>query len=372
MPDGQLSEGKETEMMRTIHSMLCLTAVCFILTLTASPVSAQLQDFAQITARAEQDGTIVTVNSVTDSYGQAVREIPLEETVYVAQKVLPVYPSPDSVQSFTIEFRFGAELQRLGTCENGYSHVILHGNVQDYEGYVDEYGLSDERVLVKMMDTAVISTDCDIMDYPSRRDGDIVGELLAEDVVTRIGSFDDIWTRIVFQDDQGGKKDGYILTTNLKGYENTTAASSRDGSIHKSTGRGVFAEAVDKVTQTGSTGSVTSYGNVLVGTPEAVGEGVTLLPVGVFRITHYCPCSICCGPYADGITSTGTTAITNHTIAVQPSQIPYGSRVVINGQVFVAEDCGGAIKENCIDVYVATHEEALAKGVFYTEVYVIQ
>ena len=35
-----------------------------------------------------------------------------------------------------------------------------------------------------------------------------------------------------------------------------------------------------------------------------------------------------------GITSTGVTATTKHT-AVDPSQIPYGSQVVINGQVYV-------------------------------------
>ena len=57
---------------------------------------------------------------------------------------------------------------------------------------------------------------------------------------------------------------------------------------------------------------------------------------------------------------------------VDPSQIPYGSKVVINGQVYVAEDCGGAIRTNCIDVYVATHSEAEEKGVFYTEVYLLQ
>ena len=66
--------------------------------------------------------------------------------------------------------------------------------------------------------------------------------------------------------------------------------------------------------------------------------------------------------YANGITSTGVTATTNHTIAVDPSQIPYGSKVVINGQVYVAEDCGGAIKTNCIDIYVATHAEGEGKG----------
>ena len=83
---------------------------------------------------------------------------------------------------------------------------------------------------------------------------------------------------------------------------------------------------------------------VQIGTPVAASSDANLQDLGVFKITHYCPCSICCGPYSNGITSTGVTATTNHTIAVDPSVIPYGSKVVINGQVYVAEDCGGARK----------------------------
>ncbi len=127
---------------------------------------------------------------------------------------------------------------------------------------------------------------------------------------------------------------------------------------------------MDGVTSTGGSGSTAA--GVQIGTPVSVSSDATLKPLGTFRITHYCPCSICCGPWANGITSTGVTATTNRTIAVDPSQIPYGSKVVINGQVYVAEDCGGAIRTNCIDVYVATHSEAEQKGVFYTEVYLLQ
>ena len=47
-------------------------------------------------------------------------------------------------------------------------------------------------------------------------------------------------------------------------------------------------------------------------------------------------------------------------------------KVVINGQVYVAEDCGGAIKHNCIDIYVATHQEGEDKGVYYTDVYLLR
>ena len=146
--------------------------------------------------------------------------------------------------------------------------------------------------------------------------------------------------------------------------------NTKAGSLTKSSGEGVFADAVDGVTSTGGSGSTAA--GVQIGTPVSVSSDATLKPLGTFRITHYCPCSICCGPWANGITSTGVTATTNRTIAVDPSQIPYGSKVVINGQVYVAEDCGGAIRTNCIDVYVATHSEAEQKGVFYTEVYLLQ
>ncbi len=100
---------------------------------------------------------------------------------------------------------------------------------------------------------------------------------------------------------------------------------------------------------------------------EGSTEGKTNL--GNFRITHYCPCYYCCGKWAGGRTASGTIPTPGRTIAVDPKVIPLGSEVVINGQVFVAEDTGGAIKGNRIDVFVANHATALAKGVYYADVY---
>ena len=52
-------------------------------------------------------------------------------------------------------------------------------------------------------------------------------------------------------------------------------------------------------------------------------------------------------------------------IAVDPSVIPYGSKVYIPyfDKVFVAEDCGGAIKGNRIDIFMNTEKEARKWGV---------
>lgn len=61
-------------------------------------------------------------------------------------------------------------------------------------------------------------------------------------------------------------------------------------------------------------------------------------------------------------TATMTTPTVGRTIAVDPTVIPYGSEVIINGHTYIAEDCGGAIKGNRVDILFATHEEALTWG----------
>lgn len=94
-----------------------------------------------------------------------------------------------------------------------------------------------------------------------------------------------------------------------------------------------------------------------------------LKSLGRFRLTAYCACSKCCGK-SDGITASGTKAKQGRTIAVDPKQIPYGTKVVINGHTYVAEDCGGGIGKNCIDVFFDSHKEAWNFGVQYAEVYV--
>lgn len=96
------------------------------------------------------------------------------------------------------------------------------------------------------------------------------------------------------------------------------------------------------------------------------------MPLGEFKCTAYCSCSTCCGVWADGITYTGVQAVENHTIAVDPKVIPLGAVVEINGQEYVAEDIGGAIKGNRIDVYFDNHQEALAWGVQHHEVYPVK
>ena len=64
--------------------------------------------------------------------------------------------------------------------------------------------------------------------------------------------------------------------------------------------------------------------------------------------------------------------VEGQTIAVDPRVIPYGTKVIIGGQIFTAEDCGGAIQGNHIDIYVNNHAEAAALGVTNADVFLVK
>lgn len=93
--------------------------------------------------------------------------------------------------------------------------------------------------------------------------------------------------------------------------------------------------------------------------------------LGTFTCSAYCGCKVCSGEYGN-MTATGVVAQPNHTIAVDPKVIPYGTKVVIDGITYTAEDCGGAIKGNKIDVYFESHQEALNFGLKSFEVFLLE
>lgn len=95
-------------------------------------------------------------------------------------------------------------------------------------------------------------------------------------------------------------------------------------------------------------------------------------------ITHYDVCSKCCGK-TNGITASGAHATPYSTVAVDPSVIPLGAVVLVDYgdgvglRRYRAEDTGGAIKGNRIDLCVSSHAEALQLGkrtatAYWTEV----
>lgn len=84
------------------------------------------------------------------------------------------------------------------------------------------------------------------------------------------------------------------------------------------------------------------------------------------EVTHYDCCVQCCGK-DDGITASGVKATPGVTVAVDPAVIPLGSDVMVDygdGEIhyYRADDVGGSVKGNHIDLCVAAHEEAQQLG----------
>lgn len=85
--------------------------------------------------------------------------------------------------------------------------------------------------------------------------------------------------------------------------------------------------------------------------------------LGRFSLTWYSPKELGKEKASQLKTSTGSIPKEGRTIAVDPKVIPYGSIVYIQDYgYFIAEDCGGAIKENRIDIYTDRHEYAMQQG----------
>lgn len=101
------------------------------------------------------------------------------------------------------------------------------------------------------------------------------------------------------------------------------------------------------------------------------GERPKLRSLGIFKTTGYCPCRRCSSGWG-GRTSTGAIARANHTIAVDPRVIPYGTKVMINGIVYTAEDMGSGVNGKHVDIFYNTHGEARLQGVQYAEVFLLE
>lgn len=97
---------------------------------------------------------------------------------------------------------------------------------------------------------------------------------------------------------------------------------------------------------------------------ELKNEEYKLVYIGNYKLTHYCTekREHTCGT-GTGLTATGTKVTAGRSIAVDPSIIPYGSKVYIEGYGWrIAEDCGGGVDGKHIDIAVDSHSHALKMG----------
>ena len=82
-------------------------------------------------------------------------------------------------------------------------------------------------------------------------------------------------------------------------------------------------------------------------------QAVEPVSLGEFKLTAYCSCEKCCDEFALNrpVDENGNEIVygaigerlkEGYSIAIDPTVIPYRTKVIINDKVYEAQDCGGA------------------------------
>lgn len=86
-------------------------------------------------------------------------------------------------------------------------------------------------------------------------------------------------------------------------------------------------------------------------------------PLGTYEITAYA---------GGSLTATGTVPVPYKTVAVDPTIIPYGTQLYLEGVgIVTAEDCGGAIVGKRLDLYLPSEGECVQWGRQEREVWIV-
>ncbi len=118
----------------------------------------------------------------------------------------------------------------------------------------------------------------------------------------------------------------------------------------------------DTYTESSSSASGDSY-NDESGSVESSGSGQGTY-LGNFTLTAYCNCAQCCGT-AGNLTASGTVPSAGRTVAM--AGVPFGTQLLINGNVYTVEDLGTPYGH--VDIFFGSHSEALSFGLQHADVY---
>ena len=106
---------------------------------------------------------------------------------------------------------------------------------------------------------------------------------------------------------------------------------------------------------------VVASGFIFTGSTSTEAKSNNVQYLGKYKLTAYCGCKSCSGKWGTR-TASGRKAKQGRTIAVDRRKIKLGSKVQINGKTYVAEDVGGGVKGNHIDVFFSSHKQTMKFG----------
>lgn len=148
-------------------------------------------------------------------------------------------------------------------------------------------------------------------------------------------------------------------------------SSSQEASKTSDTGKSQAESAQNSSAPGGSPDKLPSSRQIGPGFAPRKETKPKLEPVslGMFTVTGYCGCDICCPSSISKLTYSGTEPQPFHTVSADIEIFPIGTRLMIGDTIYTVEDIGSNVIENKIDIFYDTHEEALAHGTTTEEVF---
>ena len=151
---------------------------CMMFYLCGSSVYGAVTDYETVVQSAEEEGQPLQTFSTEDGSGGAVTVAACSDTVYVTAKTAEIYSVPGQNGASTAVLVLGDEVKRTGVCDNGWSKVSFQKDGAAINGYMQNQMLSTDIQIQPADEEVEVKTDSSILDFPGRKDGEVVGEVL--------------------------------------------------------------------------------------------------------------------------------------------------------------------------------------------------
>lgn len=284
--------------------------------------------------------TMLTMFSSNAVYAQSDKDVDSKkEQAIVNVDKLNIRSGPSTSDDIIGGFKLDDEVDLISIKDGWYKIELEDGKIAWTNG---QYITLDGEVSVKKLN---VRTGPSVLD-------DVVELKEKEDKVKIIKAEENGWYEIELNDGETGYVCGKYVETEAKNLHDYSDLYNVVTKSSKSQSRSVGKSTNSKKSSVSNSSKKKSQSS----------NAVTTMTVSA---TAYA---------GDGITATGTTPKVGRTIAVDPRVIPYGTRVYIPalGGTYIAEDCGGGIKGNKIDIFMSSEAKCNSWGVRNIEIQILK
>ena len=196
-------KGVEAQFMK---KKILVLLVCSMLTLPTT-VSADILDYEGTVNAYKEDNKIPQTFEIDDGSGEKVTAVAKSDKVSVSAKATYIRSMPGKNGKKLARVYLGTGVERVAVCDNGWSKVTYEKKgkkgTEKISGYVPTKHINDSDQVAQARGTFTALKDSDILDYPGKKDGQVVGEVIQEDEVKRLATVNGIWSQIYYKNDNG-------------------------------------------------------------------------------------------------------------------------------------------------------------------------